>query len=93
MANSMNFGPEWLRNLSSEGGTSGPKYQLAEFRYGREEMLALFDRTIRPPDHLAKFKDLYVEKTQIPVCMLPQPPDEEPMVTIIIISSLIKQRS
>lgn len=34
----MKFGPEWIRNLPSEGSTGGgtaggTKYQLAEFRY------------------------------------------------------------
>lgn len=38
MTDSMNFGPEWLRNLSSEGSTAGgsgggTRYKLAEYRY------------------------------------------------------------
>lgn len=38
MTDSMNFGPDWIRNLSSEGSTGGgtgggAKYQLAEYRY------------------------------------------------------------
>lgn len=38
MTDSMNFGPDWIRNLPSEGSTGGgtaggTKYQLAEFRY------------------------------------------------------------
>ncbi|XP_043348725.1 GRB10-interacting GYF protein 2 isoform X4 [Dermochelys coriacea] len=45
----LNFGPEWLRALSSGGRVTSPplspalpKYKLADYRYGREEMLALF---------------------------------------------------
>uniref|UniRef100_F6X802 GRB10 interacting GYF protein 2 n=1 Tax=Equus caballus TaxID=9796 RepID=F6X802_HORSE len=45
----LNFGPEWLRALSSGGSITSPplspalpKYKLADYRYGREEMLALF---------------------------------------------------
>nr|XP_048718664.1 GRB10-interacting GYF protein 2 isoform X3 [Caretta caretta] len=45
----LNFGPEWLRALSSGGSVTSPplspalpKYKLADYRYGREEMLALF---------------------------------------------------
>lgn len=46
----LRFGPEWLRQLSSGGSMTSPppspsfggKYKLADFRYGREEMLALF---------------------------------------------------
>lgn len=35
MTDSMNFGPDWIRNLSSEGNTSGgtgTRYQLADYR-------------------------------------------------------------
>lgn len=46
----LRFGPEWLRQLSSGGSMTSPppspsfggKFKLAENRYGREEMLALF---------------------------------------------------
>ncbi|KAK6618626.1 hypothetical protein RUM43_013017 [Polyplax serrata] len=77
MTDSLKFGPEWLRNLSSEGNTGGaPKYQLAEHRYGREEMLALFDRNVRAPDPLVKLQGLYVEKTQIPMALLTMTEEE-----------------
>lgn len=38
MTDSMNFGPDWIRNLSSEGTTgggiaTGTRYQLADYRY------------------------------------------------------------
>ncbi|KAJ8348811.1 hypothetical protein SKAU_G00274000 [Synaphobranchus kaupii] len=49
MTETLNFGPEWLRALSSGGSVTSPppspampKYKLAEYRYGREEMLALY---------------------------------------------------
>jgi len=37
MTDSMNFGPDWIRNLSSEGSSSGgsgggTRYQLADYR-------------------------------------------------------------
>ncbi|XP_019770094.2 GRB10-interacting GYF protein 2 isoform X2 [Dendroctonus ponderosae] len=81
MTDSMNFGPDWIRNLSSEGSTGGgtsggSRYQLADFRYGREEMLALFDRNIKPPAYLVNFKRLYSETTLPPLALLP-PTDEE----------------
>lgn len=48
-AETLNFGPEWLRALSSGGSVASPpaspampKYKLADYRYGREEMLALY---------------------------------------------------
>ncbi|EZA53350.1 hypothetical protein DMN91_005018 [Ooceraea biroi] len=90
MTDSMKFGPEWLRNLSGDscnsggggGGTttlSTPRYQLAEHRYGREEMLALFDRSCKPPELLTTFTGLYVEKTQLPLALVQMTEDETRM--------------
>lgn len=50
--------------------------KMAEFRYGREEMLALFDRTILAPDPLKQIQGLHVDKTQPPLALL-QMTDEE----------------
>lgn len=49
---------------------SGPKYQLAEFRYGREEMLALFDEASAAPEPLKNLSGLYVDKTQPPLALI-----------------------
>ncbi|XP_063988224.1 GRB10-interacting GYF protein 2-like [Diachasmimorpha longicaudata] len=87
MTDSMKFGPEWLRNLSGDscnsggggGGTANlitPRYHLAEHRYGREEMLALFDRNCKPPEALSTLQTLYVEKTQLPLAFIPMTEDE-----------------
>lgn len=102
MTDSMNFGPEWLRNLSSDGstggGTGGIRYQLAEyrydvtiqfnndkikinlssfiFRYGREDMLALFDKTLRPPNSLCSFTTLYSEQPLLPLAFQTSAEDE-----------------
>lgn len=88
MTDSMKFGPEWLRNLSgdscSTGGSGGggtttsstSRYHLAEHRYGREEMLALFDRNNKPPEPLTTFSALYVEKTQLPLALIQMTEDE-----------------
>lgn len=76
-----------LRNLSGDscnsGGSGGgtanlitPRYQLAEHRYGREEMLALFDRNCKPPESLVTLQTLYVEKTQLPLAFIPETEDE-----------------
>lgn len=77
----MNFGPDWIRNLSSEGSTgggtsSGTRYQLADYRYGREEMLALFDKNVKPPASLTNFKSLYSETTLLPLALLPSTEEE-----------------
>ncbi|XP_071873870.1 GIGYF family protein Gyf isoform X1 [Bombus fervidus] len=90
MTDSMKFGPEWLRNLSGDtcnssgggGGTTSlttPRYQLAEHRYGREEMLILFDRNCKPPEPLTNFSSLYVEKTQLPLALIQMTEDETRM--------------
>lgn len=76
-----------LRNLSGDtcnsssggGGTTSlttPRYQLAEHRYGREEMLILFDRSCKPPEPLTNFSSLYVEKTQLPLALIQMTEDE-----------------
>ncbi|XP_076756248.1 GIGYF family protein Gyf isoform X1 [Xylocopa sonorina] len=90
MTDSMKFGPEWLRNLSGDscnssgsgGGATSlttPRYQLAEHRYGREEMLILFDRNCKPPEPLTNFSSLYVEKTQLPLALIQMTEDETRM--------------
>ncbi|XP_012534011.1 GRB10-interacting GYF protein 2 isoform X2 [Monomorium pharaonis] len=92
MTDSMKFGPEWLRKVGSGdscnagsggGGTttlSTPRYQLAEHRYGREEMLALFDRNCKPSEpFLVSFPMLYVEKTQLPLALTTMTDDETRM--------------
>lgn len=64
---------------SGSGGTtslSTPRYQLAEHRYGREEMLALFDRNCKPSEPLTTFPALYVEKTQLPLALTTMTEDE-----------------
>ncbi|XP_046594566.1 GRB10-interacting GYF protein 2 isoform X2 [Neodiprion lecontei] len=87
MTESMRFGPEWLRNLSGDGcNTSGggggpsilttPRYQLAEHRYGREEMLALFDRNYKAPEPLASFPALYIIQAQQPLALTPMTEEE-----------------
>lgn len=66
-------------NLGGGGGLSlaTPKYQLAEHRYGREEMLALFDRTLKPPEPLTGFSGLYVQKPQLPLALIQMTEDEQ----------------
>ncbi|XP_071555029.1 GIGYF family protein Gyf-like isoform X1 [Temnothorax nylanderi] len=91
MTDSMKFGPEWLRKVSSAdncntgsggGGTTtlgASRYQLAEHRYGREEMLAMFDRNCKPWEPLNTFSALYVEKTQLPLALITMTEDETRM--------------
>ncbi|XP_026278076.1 GRB10-interacting GYF protein 2 [Frankliniella occidentalis] len=83
MTDSMKFGPEWLRNMGQDGCTAPPpmsaptpRYQLAEHRYGREEMLALFDMQVKAPDPLSTFPGLFVDKTQVPLALIQMTEEE-----------------
>lgn len=81
-----------LRNMKSDssllsGGmvmapTIAATIKMAEFRYGREEMLALFDRNVTPPDPLKQIQGLFVDKTQFPLALV-QMTDEETVSLII----------
>lgn len=79
-----------MRTGGSGGGGGGtttlstPRYQLAEHRYGREEMLALFDRNYKPPELLTTFPALYVEKTQLPLALVQMTEDETVIINIHI---------
>ncbi|KAM7341295.1 GIGYF family protein Gyf isoform 2-T3 [Cochliomyia hominivorax] len=42
-----------------------------EFRYGREEMLLLFDRNCVVPEILPSYKNLFVERVQFPLALVP----------------------
>ena len=69
-------------NCSAGGGGGGstsltaPRYQLAEHRYGREEMLALFDRNFKPPETLSSFGTIFIDKAQLPLALTQMTEDE-----------------
>ncbi len=58
-----------------------PKYKLAEYRYGREEMLALLglaaDNHPAVPDPLRAFPLIVVEDVQEPMSYIPLTEDEQ----------------
>ncbi|EDO33168.1 predicted protein [Nematostella vectensis] len=82
MSETLTFGPEWLRALSSGNSVTspppspGPKFKLAEFRYGKEEMLALFMEELNKPVELEHFASVAKEKSSFPMAFLP-PTEEE----------------
>ncbi|XP_064459271.1 GRB10-interacting GYF protein 2-like [Ornithodoros turicata] len=80
----LKFGPEWLRALTQTNGvsaaptTAGPaKYKLADYRYGREEMLALFEQSACMPEPLREFQHLAVENSQLPLALVTMTEDEQ----------------
>ncbi|CAN7986300.1 unnamed protein product [Ixodes hexagonus] len=80
----LKFGPEWLRALTQTNGVTAPaptagltKYKLANYRYGREEMLAMFDQSAPMPETLREFQQLAVENTQPPLALVTMTEDEQ----------------
>ncbi|XP_059154156.1 GRB10-interacting GYF protein 2-like isoform X2 [Physella acuta] len=85
----LKFGPQWLRDLS-DGGTTGSqpptptsavKFKLADYRYGREEMLALFNENSPPPDQVRKHLSIFSKEIQKPITMLPLTEDEQRLIS------------
>ncbi|KAJ8357476.1 hypothetical protein SKAU_G00202700 [Synaphobranchus kaupii] len=85
----LNFGPEWLRALSSGGSGSSiaspplspalPKYKLADYRYGREEMLALYvkDNKIPLDLHDKEFLPILQDEPLPPLALVPFTEEEQ----------------
>ncbi|XP_051553277.1 GRB10-interacting GYF protein 2-like isoform X4 [Myxocyprinus asiaticus] len=85
----LNFGPEWLRALSGGVGSSSvaspplspalPKYKLADYRYGREEMLALYvkDNVIPVDLHDKEFLPILQEDPLPPLALVPFTEEEQ----------------
>ncbi|XP_034638532.1 GRB10-interacting GYF protein 2 isoform X3 [Trachemys scripta elegans] len=82
----LNFGPEWLRALSSGGSVTSPplspalpKYKLADYRYGREEMLALFLKDNKIPSDLLdkEFQPILQEEPLPPLALVPFTEEEQ----------------
>lgn len=74
-----------LRNLSDGGANSSQpgtptmsvKFKLAEYRYGREEMLSLFQETSPPPDQVRKHLSIFSTEIQKPITMSTLTEDEQ----------------
>lgn len=85
-AETLNFGPEWLRALSSGGSVTSPppspampKYKLADYRYGREEMLALYVKENKVPEELQdkEFAAVLQEEPLQPLALEPLTEEEQ----------------
>ncbi|XP_070560830.1 GRB10-interacting GYF protein 2-like isoform X2 [Ptychodera flava] len=84
MSETMTFGPEWLRALSSGTSVASPppspglpQYKLAEYRYGREEMLALFRKIPTIPPDLDDFPHLVSKECLHPLALIPLTEEEQ----------------
>ncbi|KAJ8282875.1 hypothetical protein COCON_G00053940 [Conger conger] len=85
-AETLNFGPEWLRALSSGGSVTSPppspampKYKLAEYRYGREEMLALYVKDNKVPEDMQdkEFSAILQDEPLQPLALVPLTEEEQ----------------
>ncbi|XP_067379678.1 GRB10-interacting GYF protein 1 isoform X1 [Channa argus] len=85
-AETLNFGPEWLRALSSGGSVTSPppspampKYKLADYRYGREEMLALYVKDNKVPEDMQdkEFATILQEESMQPLALVPLTEEEQ----------------
>ena len=74
-----------LRALSDGNTVTSPppspgfaaKYKIAEFRYGREEMLALHTSDTKMPDIMKEFPPIAAEKCLVPLAYIPPTDDEQ----------------
>uniref|UniRef100_A0A673KE22 GRB10 interacting GYF protein 1b n=1 Tax=Sinocyclocheilus rhinocerous TaxID=307959 RepID=A0A673KE22_9TELE len=85
-AETLNFGPEWLRALSRGGSVTSPppspampKSKLADYRYGREEMLALYVKDNKIPEDMQdkEFAAILQEEPQQPLALVPLTEEEQ----------------
>ncbi|XP_051541511.1 GRB10-interacting GYF protein 1-like isoform X2 [Myxocyprinus asiaticus] len=85
-AETLNFGPEWLRALSRGGSVTSPppspampKSKLADYRYGREEMLALYVKDNKIPEDMQdkEFAVILQEESQQPLALVPLTEEEQ----------------
>ncbi|XP_057177307.1 GRB10-interacting GYF protein 1 [Triplophysa rosa] len=85
-AETLNFGPEWLRALSRGGSVTSPppspampKSKLADYRYGREEMLALYVKDNKIPEDMQdqEFASILQEEPLQPLALEPLTEEEQ----------------
>lgn len=72
-------------SVTSPPPSPGPKYKLAEHRYGKEEMLALFSEDVNIPEELEMFDSICRNRPVLPLAF--QPLTEEEQVQLIFYSA------
>ena len=63
-------------HVTSPPPSPSPKFKLAEYRYGREEMLALFDPKAKLPEELKLFESIIHTKPHLPASLLSMTDEE-----------------
>ena len=64
-------------SVTSPPPSPGPKYKLAEFRYGKEEMLALFAEDLLKPKELESFEGIGRSRPALPMAFIPLTEEEQ----------------
>ena len=96
MSETLNFGPQWLRALSTGTSVTSPppspgigipaglppstvptQFKLAEHRYGREEMLALYRKSEKMPCSLEDVTSIAKREALTPMALLPLNDEEQ----------------
>ncbi|KAG5837142.1 hypothetical protein ANANG_G00236150 [Anguilla anguilla] len=94
----LNFGPEWLRALSGGGSVTSPplspalpKYKLADYRYGREEMLALYVKDNKIPLDLQdkEFLPILQDEPLPPLALVPFTEEEQRSFSMSVNSAAV----
>ncbi|GAB1603780.1 hypothetical protein Ahia01_000659300, partial [Argonauta hians] len=97
MAETMKFSPEWLQKASSVATPpSSPgfgKFKRADYRYGREEMLALFVPSCKIPEDLKQFSYILVDKPQDPLAYIPLTEEEQRLMCQSVNSCVVLRQS
>lgn len=103
-AGGLTFGPAWLRQLSSGDSSKisalppspGLAFQLAKHRYGREEMLAIYEALEKqlialpaPASLLNDLDELYKKDLQRPVSLTPPSLEEQKFLSTCVNSQVV----
>lgn len=100
----LKFGPQWLRDLGDVGASGNPqspttpptcsvKFKLADYRYGREEMLALFNESSPPPDQVRKHLTIFSKEIQKPMTLTQLTEDEQRLISQGFNSTLVLRQA
>lgn len=78
-----------IQGSSSQGTAPVPKYKLAEFRYGREEMLALFCPPVPIPVELKDVKAILSDRHLQPLALQLETDDEQHLFSQAVNSTAV----
>ena len=72
-------------SVTSPPPSPGPKYKLAEHRYGKEEMLALFSEDVEMPKELEMFDSICRNRPVLPLAFQPLTEEEQVRLYFVLL--------